>query len=1017
MIIRNGIRSNLRARGRTALFAGMILVLTLVMILALGVRLYGDAALTQCDRSYRSIAVVEYMGAEYPSADEPDAAARAAADAIDDEALRALPGVDAWYRECHTLSRVEGFYRQGNDMPNKDCGVIVVSRLSPRYAQETAYVPDIPGFEPRPVDGDEIEYYTGLLSRSLYSYTGKEGIFISILPDYLPKDVEYDAFYALHGRFVDGDNFGVLNGIAAFLVQKFPDSDESPVEKLEAGQAPDERFERAAEHYRTINNYVHTVTCGDLNALWEFHQGVMYLQEGRMPERPDECVISGDLAQRMGVGPGAGIELTAFASAEDDRYDITLTDRRQTLTVTGVTNVYSDYTAYIWRQTEPPPERLYGYRIGIASLDNAAAVDAVGAIQALMPENVRVTLLDQGYADAVEPFLSIRSTAANVLLLCAVGTAAVLVLFALLFVGRQSETVRILVSLGTPRSKIALWLLSGALVIAGGASLLGGLLGFLGLPAVFRRIQARVSQEGELLRFSETLISTVKKAEISVETPVWPLALTVAAILVLSLVLCLLFLRVAYRGGTLRRGKSRVRIPRGRTSTFGAGSLRYALLSIRRGGPRALLVVAVSAVLAVVILALGGIYRGWEDQLDAALYETRLEGQVTSTDGRFFSGLTLSIPTARELLALDDVGEMYLSVRDVYWMAEDIPSFGSGGFAQERRSAWIASQSQLVCVNNLKGAKEYYFTEPAVQWVDGWDETCLADGGYPTIYGARLGIEGGGALEPYPAVVGDRFMESHGLTPGAEFSCLIRGNAILGDEIPVPLRIVGVYKQTGSRAHIYLPLCAYIPPDVVFGEKPQGDSYAFRVGRITEDNYKAFIYDYYCAESCRFTLTSASHLQQTRAALDAAGFGWPGHLGVKRTTLILRDASFVKLTENLGRYLSMGRVMLGLIFGVVALLGFILSWLLISGRKREFAVMRGFGVRRGRLFLSFFWEQALLCLLGCAVGCAALPRLYAGGALQWLTLGGYVLCYMAGCAVSVILIGRMNLMELLTTRE
>ena len=66
MIVRNGIRSNLRAKGRTVLFSGMILVLTLVMILALGVRLYCDTALTQFDSAYRSIAVVEYMGSEYP---------------------------------------------------------------------------------------------------------------------------------------------------------------------------------------------------------------------------------------------------------------------------------------------------------------------------------------------------------------------------------------------------------------------------------------------------------------------------------------------------------------------------------------------------------------------------------------------------------------------------------------------------------------------------------------------------------------------------------------------------------------------------------------------------------------------------------------------------------------------------------------------------------------------------------------------------------------------------------------
>lgn len=1022
MILRNGIRSNLRARGRTALFAGMILVLTLVMVLALGVRLYSDAALAQCDRSYRSIAVVEYMGPEYPSQDEPDPAARAAAEAIDYEAVLSLAGVRAWHPECHTLSRVEGFQRLGNDMKYKDRGVIVVTHLAPTYVMEPVtpdweYDPDNPYFQPEYVQSDKVDYYTAIITRSLYSYTEKANIFVSVLPDYIPDDVDYNASYILHGTFVDGDDMGVHNGIAAFLTLQFPDDDTYPAARLEPGDEPGEVFKQAAEHYRVINNYVHTVASSDINDLWEFQQGVIYLQEGRMPETPDECLVSGDLVERMELSVGDTIDTTAFTSAENDRYDIALTDQQQSLVVTGITNINTDYTAYIWRQDTVTNTTLFGYRIGIAALDNSSALDTVADMEAMMPDNVRVTLLDQGYADAVEPFLSMRSTATNVLLLCSVGTAAVLVLFALLFVGRQSETVRILVSLGTPRSKIALWLLSGALVISGGASLAGGALGMMGLPVVFQRIQERAAGEKDLLRYSETLVSTVKKAELAVHTPIWPMVLTVAVIILLALVLCFLFLRVAYRGGTLRRGRSRVHVPKGKTSTFGTGSLRYALLSIRRGGARALLVVTVSAVLAVVIITLGGIYRGWENQLDAALNRTKLEGQVTSSDGRYFSGLTISIPTVRELLALDDVSETYVSIRDVYWMSTDIPAFGEGTFAQERRDAWIDAQSQLVFANNLKGAKEYYFTEPVIQWVDGWNETFLPDASYPSIFGALMGIEKGRTLEPYPAVVGDVFMEEHGLTPGCEFSCMMRGSRLLGSEISIPLRIVGVYNQTGSRAHIYLPLAGYIPPDVLFGEMPEGDSYAFRYGNFTEPNYRAFIYDHYMLESCRFTLTSAAHLDETRQALSDAGFGWPGQLGANRTTVILRDASFVKLTENLGRYLSMGKMMLGLIFAVVALLGFIISWLLISGRKREFAVMRGFGVKKGKLFLSFFWEQALLCLVGCAVGCIAMIWLQAGGALQWLVLGGYVICYLAGCAISVKLIGKMNLMELLSTRE
>ena len=81
MFFRNGIRSILRERGRTALFSLLIVFLTVTMILSLSVLQYCGAVMDECDKAYRSIALVEYMGAEYPDEDEPDEAARAAAEA------------------------------------------------------------------------------------------------------------------------------------------------------------------------------------------------------------------------------------------------------------------------------------------------------------------------------------------------------------------------------------------------------------------------------------------------------------------------------------------------------------------------------------------------------------------------------------------------------------------------------------------------------------------------------------------------------------------------------------------------------------------------------------------------------------------------------------------------------------------------------------------------------------------------------------------------------------------------
>ena len=129
MFIRNGIKSILRERGRTTLFSLLIILLTVTMILSLSVLLYSKAVMTSCDESYRSIALVEYMGAEYPNEDEPDTAARAAANALTDETVLAIPGVTAWTRGNTAFASAEGFERRLSTMPYKNKARLKQSKI------------------------------------------------------------------------------------------------------------------------------------------------------------------------------------------------------------------------------------------------------------------------------------------------------------------------------------------------------------------------------------------------------------------------------------------------------------------------------------------------------------------------------------------------------------------------------------------------------------------------------------------------------------------------------------------------------------------------------------------------------------------------------------------------------------------------------------------------------------------------------------------------------------------------
>ncbi len=992
MYIRNGIKSNLRAKGRTALFSFLILLLTFSLILALGVVLYCNSAITACDHIYRSVARVEYMGAEYPDPDEPDSFAREAAAAIDDEAMRAISGVRYWNRDNRTMSYVDGYLRRGMDMPYRNRGVIVVTSFTPMYNRNSG-----------------LEYYSAILANAVYTYDNKSNVFVNLLTEGTGFTPQNGKSYILHGTFVEAKSGGPTNGMRVFELCPFDKSDERPWQEYKSSDPLPQAFAEAADRYRSINNYVETTFSPDIEDLLPFHQGTLYLEAGQMPAagETDAVVISGDMAAAMELSVGDTIVSTAFTSADDNRYDLTITDHQETLRVVGITNELDAYVGQMWRLGESGEGPLYGYLIGTAGLQNRRAAKAAESMQKLMPDNVRVTLLDQGFADAVEPFETLQSTASNVLFACGAGVIAVLLLYSFLFVGRQSETVRILVCMGTPKWGIVTWLLSGVVLITGLSAGIGGTLGALLLPKIYALIQLLIDKlPDNRLAFSEMLLGNLKEADISVHVPLWPIVTAILGVVLLAVIFCLVFLRTAYKGGTLRKGKSRVRVPKGKTSAAWSGGLRFAILSIRRNGFRSFVVPLVSALLTVLIIILCTIYQGWQADLKNAMDNTVLEGQVTSASGQEFYGLSVSMPTVRQILKLNDVSDICVSQRWHYWISAEMPEFPDTAWGEEHRADWIRNQPEVVAVNRLLGAKEFYFTTPNVQWLDGWDESCLS-------VSAESG-EGSSAAGEYPAVVSDRFLADHGWEIGCEFICNYKSN---GGEYPLKLHVVGVYKQTGNRAHIYVPLNLYLDPETIFGEEeilpPEGKKYQW-----TAEDYKKDAILNSMFSTCRFTLSSARNLDRTRETLYNAGFGWPGHLGNNRVTLILRDAGFVKLTENLNRYLIMGKVMLGMILAVVPLVGFIISWLLINGRKEEFAIMRGFGARKGRVFMSFFLEQFILCLLGCLLGCLSLLVTHTSWTLMLkVSLGAYLLFYLYGCAVSVRKIGKTNLMELLSTRE
>ena len=107
------------------------------------------------------------------------------------------------------------------------------------------------------------------------------------------------------------------------------------------------------------------------------------------------------------------------------------------------------------------------------------------------------------------------------------------------------------------------------------------------------------------------------------------------------------------------------------------------------------------------------------------------------------------------------------------------------------------------------------------------------------------------------------------------------------------------------------------------------------------------------------------------------------------------------------------------LYGLVALMGFFLCFLLARGRKQEYAVMRMLGESRLGITAKAILEQVLLCAFGVAIGFAAMLLLPTKqeGWFNAQAAGLVAACYCAGAAVAVLLTVRVDVMTILRDKE
>jgi hypothetical protein len=172
--------------------------------------------------------------------------------------------------------------------------------------------------------------------------------------------------------------------------------------------------------------------------------------------------------------------------------------------------------------------------------------------------------------------------------------------------------------------------------------------------------------------------------------------------------------------------------------------------------------------------------------------------------------------------------------------------------------------------------------------------------------------------------------------------------------------------------------------------------------------------DYYL-DSANFTVLDPLNLDTFKAAMKDS-FMLPvnplADMSVWGNALSVRDETFIATAGRLKNSLAVLYTFAPVIFFVIALVGYALSYLLMQSRRADIAIMRSLGTSRAACVAAMFIEYAVLGLAGSLLG-MALSAALTGFALTGTSLLSllFFVSFMLGIAAAAFQISRWNTMS------
>lgn len=133
--------------------------------------------------------------------------------------------------------------------------------------------------------------------------------------------------------------------------------------------------------------------------------------------------------------------------------------------------------------------------------------------------------------------------------------------------------------------------------------------------------------------------------------------------------------------------------------------------------------------------------------------------------------------------------------------------------------------------------------------------------------------------------------------------------------------------------------------------------------------------------------------------------------------LAVRDADFIAGATDLMRSIELMKLFFPLIFGLVLLIGYVVSYLFGNSRKDEYALLRLQGVKKTQSSMVFLLEQMILVIVGNLIGDIGMAFVTADVFTIVVVNGVILAAYLVGASIAYERMGKASVMYLLSAQQ